>query len=86
MMNLFCFGQVIVTLTLRVVRRCQAEFGSVGLRRYLTVGTFLAQYLLPLTLTTASYLHIMHRLSNRATDLGNKQTFSKISFVVVAAR
>lgn len=62
--------QVVQVLSMGVVTRCQAEFSNQS-RRWLTVGTFLAQYLVPLLFTTVSYLSIMRRLSQRSDGLGN---------------
>ncbi|ODN04953.1 putative G-protein coupled receptor 83 [Orchesella cincta] len=63
--------QVVTVLTVRIVKRCQAEFGSLRHRQLLTVATFLAQYLLPLLFTTVSYISIMKRLWYRSSGLGS---------------
>ncbi|CAL8081574.1 unnamed protein product [Orchesella dallaii] len=63
--------QVVTVLTVRIVKRCQADFGSLRHRQLLTVATFLAQYLLPLLFTTVSYISIMKRLWYRSSGLGS---------------
>lgn len=78
--TVYCLIQVSRVLTLGVVTRCQAEFGTY--RRWLTVGTFLAQYLIPLGVTTVSYISIMQRLRQRSDAMG----MTSQQFVVVNMR
>ena len=63
--------QVVSVVTYRVLTRCQARYPQPALqfRRWLTLATFLTQYLAPLAVTAVAYTGVARQVGPSAPPL-----------------
>lgn len=56
------YNDVTLQYSYRKMTRCITEYPSAGHRKWISVYTFIVQYLLPVMFVTVAYVRIMHRL------------------------